>query len=389
MKEQTLMIVLAGGRSTPAVLGALALKPDVVGFITSRDQPYKENEIRDVLKQVPNMEFAKGKSVPAFDKGPTYEACERLVQETEATRVLLNAASGTKVMAIGMYDYGRDHDAPVYYVDTVGNRVIDLISNQQLPLPGLTIADFLACFGRQLQEKRSDEAWEQDAPIAKTLVNMGNPALTVLECVRKYGEGKGKRTKTIKKYAPTQAETAVWTFLQEHNLLSGFEQRGNSFRFTIPDNEAFAFLSGGWLEAYVGAAAKALRNKEGDPLFDDVKIGFEIPDSAGAKKEVDVGMMYGGQFIHVSCKSGGKRPWQTSYLDELRTVSSLVGGNFCSRIFVTAQPQPAEGADDYQGYQHFLEKARDRKIIVVTADQLPDIAKVLEKEAVRPTYRRV
>jgi len=390
MNEKTLMLVLVGGRSTPAVLAVLALKPNIVGFITSNDQPDQETEIKKVLEQIPDLELSISESVPAFDKHPTYEACSRIVQAVGAKQVLLNAASATKAMAIGMYDYGRKHDFPVYYVDTMGNRVIDLVSSEEHPLPGLTVADFLSCFGRQLHEKRSEEVWDENAPTAQTLVDMGSPALSVLSYVRQYGGGKGKRTKTIRRsYEPSSDELEVWAFLQRQNLLSGFEMSPGGFRFTIPNNDAFTFLSGGWLESYVGAIAKGLRNQNNDPFFDDVKIGFEIPDRTGAKKEVDVGMMYGGQFIHVSCKSGSENPWKTQYLDELRTVSSLVGGNFCSRIFVTAQPEPAKNSGGCRGYQHFLKQAKDRKIVVVTGDQLLEMSQVLQKEATRPTFPRV
>lgn len=77
----------------------------------------------------------------------------------------------------------------------------------------------------------------------------------------------------------------------------------------------------------------------------------------GAYKEIDVGLMYAGQLIHCSCKSGGKNIWSTEHLDELSAVSSLIGGRFCSRVFITSKPKPCEGSDEHDSYQRFSRQA--------------------------------
>ena len=136
--------------------------------------------------------------------------------------------------------------------------------------------------------------------------------------------------------------------------------------------------------------ARQQKARDESVLFDDARFSFEIPsDETGARKEIDVGMMFAGQMILCSCKTGSNKPWRTAYLDELRAVSSLIGGRFCSRVFVTACFSPSEGKDGFVDYQRFINQAKDREIVVITGDQLNDVGQMLAKEALKPTFWRV
>lgn len=158
----------------------------------------------------------------------------------------------------------------------------------------------------------------------------------------------------------------------------------------IQTSADYEFLKGTWLEIYVWDQARQQRAKGNAPLFQDAQFNFEIPsDVTGAYKEIDVGLMYAGQLIHCSCKSGGKGIWATEHLDELSAVSSLIGGRFCSRIFITSKSPPDAGDDEYEGYRRFLQQAKDREIVVIAGDQLRSIGAVLAREADRPTFPRV
>lgn len=127
--------------------------------------------------------------------------------------------------------------------------------------------------------------------------------------------------------------------------------------------------------------------KEGKPLFNDVAVSLEIP-SGFATKEIDVACIYKNQLIHCSCKSG-KSPFKTSYLDELSAVSNLIGGRFCSRIFITNQMLDSELSQERQQWDLFREQANQRGIVIIKGDELAKAGDILKKQAINPDFSRV
>jgi len=69
-----------------------------------------------------------------------------------------------------------------------------------------------------------------------------------------------------------------------------------------------------------------------------------------------------------------------------RVTIFILGGRFASRLFVTNQFPPPETDKDYM---KFLAQAKDREIVVVTGETLPNISQILRDEALRPTYWRI
>ena len=209
--------------------------------------------------------------------------------------------------------------------------------------------------------------------------------------IRRHGEGKGKRTCRVAKHQPNEAESAVWRKLVSVGVVERIEDREATFSFTLKSDADFEFLKGGWLELFVWNEARSQRTNAGAPIFDDALFNFEIPtDASGARKEIDVGLMVAGQMIHCSCKAGSKGIWATDFLDELSAVSSLIGGRFCSRVFVTSKIAAVQGDPDWTDYERFLNQAKDRQIVVVTGENLAHVGARLASEASnKPTYPRI
>ncbi len=396
--QRPVMIILTGGRSAPAVLGALTVKPRAIEFINSRDEAHRQDEVVSALKSLTDVALPSSPSdetIDAYDMDAAYEACASIVQRIGDGPFVINLSSGTKVMALGAYEFARQHQFPALYVDTNARRVLDLTTKQGFPTIPLTVDNYLACYMRSPVAKFNEEALscslEEAIELAEWLVATKEPALAVLELVRRYGEGKGKRTCKVAKYQPDDSELRVWHKLIAVGLLEQIGEKNTVFSFTLRSDADFEFLKGTWLEVFVWHEACNQRNKEGALVFDDALFNFEIPsDHSGARKEIDVGLMVAGQMIHCSCKAGGRKVWLTEHLDELRAVSSLIGGRFCSRVFVTSKNPPAEGDDDWKSYQLFLEQARDRQIVVIAGDQLPQVGEHLKREAGnKPTYSRI
>jgi hypothetical protein len=323
-----------------------------------------------------------------------YALCSKLVAHHGAERVTINLSAGTKIMALGAYECARECAIPAYYVDTNNGHVLNVTTRVDTRLPTFDVGGYLACFGRSPVATLDPSHLQPDLAtsirLAAALADGGAPACRALERIRRHGQGKGRRTCTIKNYAPSEEEQRVWQLFTSYGALAAFDHAGGTVTFTVPSDSAFHLLSGAWLELFVGDQARQLTDRRGEPLFTDVLVGFEIPsDETGARKEIDVGMMYQSQLIHCSCKTGSTNPWSTDYLDELRAVSSLIGGRFCSRIFVTNQAAPVEGDSASKDFRRFLNQAKDREIVVVTGEQLVALPDVLRREAVKPTYQRI
>lgn len=389
------MIILTGGRSTPAILGALAVKPRAIELINSRDEAFREDEVRSALSSIAEVLMpTTSETVHAYDMRACYDACGRIIERIGDGPFVINLSSGTKIMALGAYEFAREHHLPALYVETSARQVLDLTTQQSFPMAPLDVESYLACFQRSPRYRFNQDALsctlDQAVNVAGWVVSRHAPALAVLELIRRHGEGKAKRSCKVPNYEPGDAETSVWQRLVEDGLLESAEGKGSQFTFVVKSDADFEFLKGTWLELFVWNEARQQKTPDGLPVFDAARFNFEIPaDSSGARKEIDVGLMVGGQLIHCSCKSGGKAIWSTAHLDELRSVSSLIGGRFCSRVFVTSKMPPSDGDGDWRDYNSFLEQAKDRQIVVIAGDRLAQIGTLLATEAAKPTYWRV
>ena len=135
------------------------------------------------------------------------------------------------------------------------------------------------------------------------------------------------------------------------------------------------------MEIFVWHVVKKLQVQE--PFFDDFAIGLKIPKE-GAEKDIDLACIYRAQLIHCSCKTG-KDSFETEHLDELSAISSIIGGRFCTRVFITNRVLP----NNLSKAKSFLDHAKQREIVVVTGKELPNIGEILKKQAENPDYPRI
>lgn len=150
----------------------------------------------------------------------------------------------------------------------------------------------------------------------------------------------------------------------------------------IRSNNDLEFFKGNWLEAFVYNEALNEKDMVGYPIFDYCDISLEIKLDQ-AEKEIDVACIHEAQLIYCSCKTD-KDPFKTLYLDELRSISSMIGGRFCSRVFVTNAV-----FSDQTKQSQFLDQSKQREIVVVTGNELANIGKILTKQAIKPDFWRV
>ena len=387
-------VLVLGGRLTPNLVGVLALRPAAVEFIVSKDTPTRYEEAYEVLGQIADLDrSAKPQYLSAYDFVTNRDACLAVAQKHTNAEIIYDISSAPKIMGFAAYEVARFLHQRAIIVDTANGRLIDLVPPSTAPVPiEIDLAQYLACYGRRPEPtfdfKKLSVSQRQAIDAASYLATAGRAAVEAMDKLRSWSQGKGKRTIPFKKTQPLSSGARdVLRRLESFGLITNLrEQPDGRVQYTILTDMDWKYLEGAWLEVYVWHQVLQCRDEQGQPMFQESQVGlsFEIP-SNGARKQIDVGYVYHGQMIHVSCKTGSK-PFKTAYLDEIRAVSSLIGGRFTSRLFVTNAFPPPETDPNYA---HFLDQAKDREIVVVTGKELPEVGAILKEQALRPTYSRI
>ncbi|RMF29269.1 MAG: DUF1887 family protein [Chloroflexi bacterium] len=387
-------VLILGGRLTPNLIGILLLRPKAVEFIVSEDTPTRYKDVFEVLRQVVDLDrSAVPQYLSAYDFIANRDACLAVVQRHTDAELIFDVSSAPKIMGLAAYEVARFFHQRAIVVDTANGRLIDLVPPSAVPVPiEIDLAQYLACYGRRLKPtfdfERLSVPQQQAIDAAVYLATAGPAAVEAMDKLRSWSQGKGKRTIPFKKTRPLSSDAReVLRQLESFGLIANLqEQPDGRVQYTILNDMDWKYLEGTWLEVYVWHRVLQCRDEQGRPMFQESQVGlsFEIP-SNGARKQIDVGYVYRGQMIHVSCKTGSN-PFKTEYLDEIRAVSSLIGGRFTSRLFVTNAFAPPDTDSDYT---RFLAQAKDREIVVVTGEELPKIGTILKEQASRPTYPRI
>ncbi len=393
MSKRVTVLVL-GGRLTPNLVGILTLKPMVVEFIVSKDTPTRYTEICEVLEQFTELDHsAAPRYLSAYDFVANRDACLTIAQNYTDAEVIFDISSAPKVMGFAAYEVARFLNCRAVIVDTANGRLIDLVPPSTAAVPiEVDMAQYLACYGRRPEPtfdfERLSVPRERAIEAASYLATGGSAAVEAMDKLRSWSQGKGKRTIPFNKTQPLSPEAReVLKRLEFFGLIANLqEQPDGRVQYTIQNEMDWKFLDGTWLEVYVWHQVLQCQDDQEQPMFKENQVGlsFEIP-SDGARKEIDVGYVYHGQMIHASCKTGS-RPFRTEYLDEIRAVSSLIGGRFTSRLFITNALPPPETDPDYA---RFLAQAKDREIVIVTGKELPEVGAILKKQALQPVYPRI
>jgi hypothetical protein len=382
---ETLQILLVGGRQIPNFLGVMLLRPDRVHFLVSKDDKNALDNLYETLAKMEGLVLPDKSQLPDIDANDyqaNIAALERILSDYPNARVSFNLTCSSKVMAFAAYEVARHEDIKTFYVDTAKGRIIWLKGKEVEEMPiRISIEQYLMAYGRKPKYKyKKDEdifnrltfSQKAAAEAANVLASGCGKYLGFLQRIRNT-EGNGPRKVSIS----SEIDINLATLLADLGIV---DYSKDNRHFIIRSNEDWNFFKGDWLEIFVWHEVKKLQEQATEPFFDDIAIGLEIP-MEGAKKEIDLACIYRAQLIHCSCKTG-RDSFNTKHLDELSAISSLIGGNFCSRVFITDRMLPNNA-------KSFLDQAKQRKIVVVTGKELPKIGEILKKQAENPDYPRI
>lgn len=381
---EMIQVMLVGGRQTPNVIGVLKFRPSQVVLIVSKDEREKKNILLESLRNIESFKLPHEEDIIELN---AYEFQENLVairgicSKYHNKKIQFNLTCSTKVMALAAYEIAREEGIASFYV--AGNRILWLTGERHnvMETIDLKIEQYLKIFGREASHKFKFDNLsfdKQRAIDAAKLLAINTPTSTnMLKKIRSTKQIKGSIGLQVPLCEFSDDEKKLIMILRDVEILDA-----NDDQIRIRSNNDLEFFKGNWLEAFVYNEAINRKDIGGDPIFDECDISLEIKLDQ-AEKEIDVACICEAQLIHCSCKTD-KDPFKTTYLDELRSISSMIGGRFCSRVFVTNAV-----FSDQTKQKQFLDQAKQREIVVVTGDELTNIGKILAKQALKPDFWRV
>lgn len=384
------LILLFGGRPQPNVILAAIEKPDRIVAIVSQDSLYDLHQVFDALMEKEKVEVRK---VSPYNMRDVRQVIEETIQTLPVSAIgVTGAPLPTAVVAYGV---GREHGIPVYYVNTRQGELLNLIQETGKPTPvKLRIPAFLRVYRltpEPLPTPQFATSPRQRRQAARILGENAVVAGQLLGWLRKgtkkpNGDGDPLR---IQKLWPEYLNASHWDLferLHSAGIVRVKLSRGRTrpvprsvVQLKFPKSGERQFIFGKWLEIYIEDAARRVH------LLDDVasELRFRVQEGY---REIDFLGLYQGIPILGSCKATNK-PWRKSYLDELSAVAEMMGGRYTWKFFFTDQEPPFEKEHNaYRSYTEFKDHARSLRVVVLTAQDLPQWAEILEKELNQPTY---
>ncbi len=388
---EKVMLLLVGGRSaTATIMGALQFinEVDRVKFLLCEHKDnlyltFQKNIIRLLRASKPDLfcdDAHDVKIVDGNDFDQVTMAIAQLCDEDTELRYV-NLTSVPQSMSFAVYNYLREKhpQALPFSVYTHTSQLIPLVPGKktQSLTKKLTVDDYVtacdtAVFQYKFDVNQLSCTPEQAQILARTFAESGIQTDKLLAFIRRAGETI-KTPKTIlipKSKLPKNVNLEeLRQFLQhlrEANLISQFKEQETQFAYRVETQYDHAFLYGDWLEYYVYLNAK-------EAGFDSVEMSVELQDYKG---EVDVFAVHNANALICECKTGKHT---TNDLARLESKATKLGGNYCTRLFITTAPEITP---------EFRSQAANRRIVVVSGNTLPQINQKLKQEMDRPTYSR-
>lgn len=224
-------------------------------------------------------------------------------------RLIVNITGGTKVMLLAAENYFKQLGAEIYYVTGYNNEYIKLFPGRKKEIKvlshNITLIEYLDAYGfTYTMSEPSGISPDYTKSIYNTYISQGfddyNGALNLL---RKW---RNKGVKDISKHGDVIIDFIEFIGYapKEENVLSSLEVK---------------FLTGEWLEEYVGLCIKEELGLNDEQLQEGIVLNKELPqhkvnyvenligdaELIGSKpdNEIDVVFIYKNKFYTIECKT--------------------------------------------------------------------------------------
>ncbi|MGQ9549306.1 MAG: Card1-like endonuclease domain-containing protein [Roseiflexus sp.] len=381
MHTTVALLVLIGGRQTPNVLSAQFLRPDIIAPIASREAMHPDGaweKVKPVLKQL-SPQVLDPRIVDAFDLNAIRKQCAAAMDDIPNARWVCNITCATTIMSIGAYEEGRARNASVWYFDTAGRRVVTLAGQPPNGDPyRLSVEHYLQIYDRSVQPMQPPS--QSQVMLAQQMAQAPDEAIAFRDILRTAAaDAKFIKPRRLMTQPLTSTMVRWCEQAQNAGFISAIRKLPNGYEIEQMDGALWDFVNGIWLEIYAWNAAQRAG------CFDDCRLSIIIPAPDGrSSNQIDLAMTHAASLLIAECKTESQ-PFRTQHLDQLRAITSIIGGSFVGALFITARSQHKANPD---AFTSFCDQARARQIVVITGDRLTQLPDILKREAASPTFPR-
>ena len=241
--------------------------------------------------------------------------------------------------------------------NTVGVDSFDISVEENIRLYGGKIVDSGFAFGFDDELNRDVSAiWS----IAKRDLRYWNYcSLTLKDIIEHYGSEDGLRIRYSVADATAALRSKGGNYGIRADFLDSLEaaglihslQNGENVSFTFKNDAVMDILSvpGKMLEVAVASALSKIKDADGTPMYNDVRVGVIIDWSTESEdtptlNEIDVLAMKDAIPIFISCKSG---IFDANELYKLKTVATRFGEKYAKGVIVFTSPEALRGNLEY------------------------------------------
>lgn len=317
-----------------------------------------------------------------------------VVEEYEDCVFDLTGGEDLLLVAVGIvFHHYRDMDIQMHRFNLRSNTLYDCDNDgNSIPiegLPALSVADNIRLYGgKAVSESEKHGAtyrWDWTADfiddiytmwdVCRRDVRLWNTQLgvfAVAESINKQNEG--SLTSQIGISALTaQLRSIGAKYVMIPNIIKSLEDSDllkielwdDTLTLTYKNEQIKRCLvkAGQVLEMYITLTAILAEDKDGDPIYNDVRNGVfidwdgTVEECVDTENEIDVILMHGMIPVFVSCKNGVV---STDELYKLNTVAARFGGKYAKKVLVA---NALGGNTPYA--QHIRQRAQDMNIRIV------------------------
>ncbi|KAF0250375.1 MAG: hypothetical protein FD167_219 [bacterium] len=387
------LLILIGGRQTPNLLTVQHLKPDIIVPIASHEA-LNPNDAWDKIK--PSLEqlcttgiIEAPYEINAFELSEIKKACQTAFNKYPDADWFFNITCASTIMSIGAYEVGKEKNASIWYLDTINRKVVVLQNKQPIGSPyNISVENYLKLYVPKIN--LSNEPSSLLIEFAQVLSKNCSSAMHFRDSLKNATvTQKTQTTKNLLIQSRAEwVEKILHQAKQSQLILSYTKHPDSYFSCEVQDDRFLNFMDGKWLELYVWESARLAG------CFDDyrwdVNLSLETTTSSSSNQsnQIDFAATYLGSLLIAECKTDKnpfEKPAKNGYLDKLSSIARRIGGNYVGTMFICSQ---SSTEDQKQAYQNFSEQAKERRIVVVTGDQLINLSTILKNEVLRPSYNR-
>ncbi|GER89816.1 hypothetical protein KDW_39780 [Dictyobacter vulcani] len=381
MTKKTALLALTGGRCTPDILALQCIHPELVVILTSEEGYRDEATFVKFANNLPQHKIQLPTvHVESYDLDKVKQACLDICTQYPQTEWdwTFSISSCPKILAFGAYEIAQQLEIPCVYIDSRHKKIISFIKGIGVSSESffhMSVDDYMEIFQRTRDKTNYDEKYrayvQAHSQIAKIMACSADTPL-----FSKYMRDKKAKEKVeIPDLFP--ATSPLLRELEHHGAIHTHVYTDGRIECQFTNAAMASFLGkGDWLEVYTWSEVE----KAG--FADDNQWGYTLQSTA--KNELDTVFTYDAQLIFTECKTD-ENPFKkkkASYLDAMNSKAEMLGRTYTTKVFVT------NASKTLDGYANFWEQAQLRQIVVVTAEDLPNIGEILKKQAIDPDFPR-